>query len=117
MNIHRKDGSVLATDYREWLLESLKDPKEAAAYLEAAWEDGDNGVLCAAMKDVTEANGGVSRLAKRLGFSRSGLYKIFSGQGNPELGSLVKILAALKLKISIQPAGSSPRRSIKKRAV
>ena len=41
--------------YRSYLLESLADPAEAAAYLNAAFEDGDRELIIKALKDVTEA--------------------------------------------------------------
>ena len=49
--------------YREALLERLKDPCEAVAYLDAALEDGYMAVLLLAMKDVTDAHGGVAKEA------------------------------------------------------
>ena len=51
------------TSYEEELLEDLKDPAEAQAYLEAAFEsyekDGDTEALLLAMRDVAEARGGI----------------------------------------------------------
>lgn len=50
------------TSYEEELIEDLKDPEEAQAYLEAAFgayeKDGDTGTLLLAMRDVAEAQGG-----------------------------------------------------------
>jgi hypothetical protein len=43
--------------YRPWLLQHLKDPTEAAAYLTAAFEEGDSAVLLLALQDVAEALG------------------------------------------------------------
>ncbi len=96
---------VRSGDYNEWLLESLKDPKEAAAYLEAIWEDGDYRIFCKALRKVAQAQGGISRLSREVGCSRAGLYKVFSGKGNPELKSLDKILTSfgLKLSVKVQP--------------
>jgi DNA-binding phage protein len=42
-------------NYQEWLLEKLKDRKEAVAYLNAALEDEDSRVFLVALKDVAEA--------------------------------------------------------------
>jgi hypothetical protein len=41
--------------YEDWLVESLKDRKEAAAYLEAAIEDGDEAVLKLALRHIALA--------------------------------------------------------------
>lgn len=44
----------LGLSYEKWLIERLKDPREAAAYLEAALEDGDQGVLMLALRQVSQ---------------------------------------------------------------
>ncbi|HUL00965.1 MAG TPA: hypothetical protein VLX29_08930 [Nitrospirota bacterium] len=46
------------TTYQEDLIEALKDPREAAAYLSAAIEEGGPEVYRLALRNVTEANGG-----------------------------------------------------------
>ena len=46
----------ITVSYHEGLLESLKDPEEAIAYLNAALEDGDQEVILLAWRDVLEAN-------------------------------------------------------------
>ncbi len=49
---------VKAKNYKEHLLEQLKDPKEAAAYLNAALKDGDHHIFLLALRDVAEGKGG-----------------------------------------------------------
>ena len=95
-----------AVDYNEWLIETLKDPAEAAAFLEAVWEDGDYRIFCKALRKVAQARGGITSLARKVNCSRAGLYKLFSGKGNPELKSLDKILASFGLKLSVKPRKS-----------
>ncbi|MGP1677512.1 MAG: helix-turn-helix domain-containing transcriptional regulator [Burkholderiales bacterium] len=56
--------------YEDWLTESLKDRKEAAAYLEAAIEDGDQAVLMLALRHVAKAQGGVAEIARRAKLTR-----------------------------------------------
>ncbi len=53
------------TSYQEDLIEALKGPREAAAYLDAAIEDGDKEVLLLAMRNVDRAHGGMSTIAKK----------------------------------------------------
>ncbi len=59
------------SSFDEFLIEQLKDPEEARAYLEVALEDyeqdADVNELLAAIKDVSEAQGGIEKIAK-LGF-------------------------------------------------
>ena len=44
-------------DYKDLLIEDLQDPKEAAAYLNAAMEEGEIEMLVLALQDVAEAQG------------------------------------------------------------
>lgn len=41
--------------YHSYLIESLKDPAEAAAYLDAVFEDGELEPMLLALKNVAEA--------------------------------------------------------------
>lgn len=89
--------------YKDSLLKSLKNADEAAAYLDAALEDGDKDVFLVALRDVAEARlGGVAALAEKAGLNRETLYRTLSQKGNPELGSLEAILQALGLRLSIE---------------
>ena len=45
----------LTKDHQKSLLETLKDSKEAAAYLNAALEEGDNELFLLALKNVVKA--------------------------------------------------------------
>ena len=47
--------SKLTKSYRESLLQDLQDPKEAAAYLTAALDEGDSAVFLLALRDVADA--------------------------------------------------------------
>jgi len=92
-----------SASYQEWLIESLKDPKEAAAYLEAAIEDGDQAGLMRALRNVAEALGGIAQVAKAANLNRETLYRTLSEGGNPELRSLTAILGAAGLRLSVKP--------------
>jgi len=88
-------------NYKDDLIERLKDPDYAAAYLAQVLEDGDNGAFLIALKDVVEAGGGVGALAGRLDIKRPSLYKILSKRGNPTLATLRDILKPLGLRVSV----------------
>lgn len=93
-----------AVDYRERLMARLKDPEEAAAYVNAAFEEQDMPeVLLIALRDVAEANG-IAKIARKAGINRVSIYKALSRKGNPELDTLQKILNAVGLKVSIRAA-------------
>src|ERR1035438_2677531 len=87
-------------NYREDLLERLKDADYAAEYLAQVLAEKDRAAFLVALKDVVEATGGMSVMAKRVGPKRPSLYKIFSRKGNPTLESLQAILEALGLRVT-----------------
>jgi probable addiction module antidote protein len=89
--------------HEAWLIEHLKDPAEAALYLEAAIEDGDQGVLMLALRHVAQAHGGIAEVARRSNLTREATHRMLSKKGNPELRSLTAVLAATGLRLSVQP--------------
>ncbi len=46
--------------YKDYLVEELKNPDEAAAYLNACLNDEDPHVFLLALKGIENANGGIS---------------------------------------------------------
>ena len=79
----------------------LKTQKDIVAYLNAALEDGDTAVLLEALRNVAQAKGGVGALAKAAGVSRESLYRTLSRRGNPKIETLMELLRALDLKLTI----------------
>jgi probable addiction module antidote protein len=88
--------------YKKSLVERLKNPKEAAAYLNASLEDEDLRVFLVALRDVTEAHGGISSLAKETDLNRESLYRTLSLQGNPTIINLFLMLDALGLELNVK---------------
>jgi probable addiction module antidote protein len=93
--------------YKEHLVKSLQDPKEAAAYLDACLEDGNLHIFLLALKDVAEARGGMTGLAKKSALNRQSLYRSLSRTGNPKLVNVCTILASLGLEFHITPAAQN----------
>ena len=92
-----------SVDYRETLIESLKDPAEAIAYLRAALEDDDMPeVFLLALRNVAEARG-MQWLAREAHLNRESLYRMLSEKGNPEMRSLCALLNALGLRLALEP--------------
>ena len=91
--------------YEDSLIESLKDPVEAAVYLSVYLEDDSphaEETFLLALQDVAKAYG-ISEVAKKAKVGRESLYKIFSGSVNPKLKTLKKLLDTVGLKITIEP--------------
>ena len=96
-------GYTLSMSYHDELIESLRDPVERAAYINAALEDGDRRILLKALRNVAEANGGMGRLASRAKLSRESLYRMLSESGNPELASIERVFRSLGLALRVVP--------------
>ncbi len=86
--------------YRETLLEDLRDPSEAAAYLNAALDDSDEMFLVA-LRDVADAQQ-LSKVAEAAGIARESIYRMLAENGNPTYSSLQGILRAIGLKLAIE---------------
>ena len=91
-----------ATSYQKDLIEALKEPCEAAAYLNAAIEEGDREVFLLALRNVAEANGGMGVVAAKANLSRESLYRMLSKKGNPEIKSLYSLLHSMGLRLAIE---------------
>jgi probable addiction module antidote protein len=85
--------------------EHLESEEDMAAYLEAALEDGDPALVAAALGDIARAKG-MSQVARQTGLGRESLYKALSPAGNPEFATIMKVIAALGLKLHASPAGA-----------
>jgi len=95
---YRKFNDVLVDDLRS-------DPEYAQAYLQVAFEefgqDGDTEHLMVALRNVTEAQGGVSALAERVRMDKASLYKALSENSNPRLSTVYAILRGLGYQLAL----------------
>jgi probable addiction module antidote protein len=80
--------------------EHLRTPEEMAAYLEACLEEanGDAAFIAKALGDIARAKG-MSQVARDAGVSRESLYKALSGERTPGFDTILKVMAALGLKL------------------
>ncbi|MBU4557340.1 MAG: putative addiction module antidote protein [Actinobacteria bacterium] len=76
----------------------LKSEDDMVAYLEAALEEDDPRVVAAALGDIARAKG-MSQVARDAGLGRESLYKALSPGGNPEFGTVMKVVRALGLSL------------------
>ena len=81
----------------------LASVEDAAAYLEAAVDEGgDDPAFIAAALGTVARSGNVSELARRVGMSREGLYKALSAEGNPSFVTIMKVTRAMGLRIHFE---------------
>jgi probable addiction module antidote protein len=85
--------------------ELADDPEFAAEYLKAALEDTDEPkVLLIALRQLAEAKGGMAKVAKAAGIERESLYRALSTRGNPRLSTLIAIIRAMGLSLTVKAA-------------
>ena len=94
----------MALDTSLWdSAELLQSPAKMAAYIEAAFEDGDPAVITHALGVVARAKG-MSEVARESGLSREALYKALLADGDPKLSTFFGVLKALGMKVTARAA-------------
>lgn len=92
-----------AKDYHRDLIEDLKDPVEASAYLNAALEAGEREAFLLALKNVLEARGGMTQIARQAKINRVSLYKMLSANGNPAFENILRLLQTAGIRLQLTP--------------
>jgi probable addiction module antidote protein len=90
--------------HNEAVIRHLREDSEfAAEYLKAAIEDTEEPkVLLLALRRLAEARGGLTKVAKAAGIERESLYRALSARGNPRLDTLVGIMKAVGLRLTVE---------------
>jgi len=85
--------------------EYLKTEEDMAFYLDACMDEdpGDGSLIRSALGTIARARG-MSQLARDTGISREGLYRALSPDGNPEFGTVMKVIRALGVKLHAEIA-------------
>ncbi len=92
-----RDGS-----FDDYMVESMKDPAQAAAYIAAVISLEDPAALLVALRHVAKAHG-MAEVARRADVGDKTLFKALSATGNPTLATVHKVLAAVGLRLSVEP--------------
>jgi probable addiction module antidote protein len=80
---------------------------DIATYMDAAVEEaGEDAAFVVHALGVVARARNMSELARQTGMSREGLYKAFSGQGNPSFATVMKVARALGVRLSAQPVAA-----------
>lgn len=78
----------------------LETAEDVAAYLEAVFEDGDPELITHALGVVARAKG-MTEVARKTGLGRQNLYKALSADGRPEFATVLSVVRALGMKMTI----------------
>ncbi|MEQ1712508.1 MAG: addiction module antidote protein [Hyphomicrobium sp.] len=93
----------IATHTRPFDVAEYLDNNEAiAAYLDEAMAKGDAAYIVKALGTVARARG-MTQIAKDAQMSRESLYKSLGGDGNPEFATVLRVMSALGMRLSVEP--------------
>jgi len=87
--------------YHVSLIQALKDPREAAEYLNTVLGEGNEGMFLTALRKVAEAHGGIAKISRDIRRHKGNLYKMLSKHGNPEIHTLAHLLDRLGLRLAV----------------
>ncbi len=87
--------------YHSYLIESLKDPAEAAAYLDAVLEDGELEAILLALKNVAEARRDLVSTSDSLTAHWETCYQLLSRGEVPGILLVSSLLHDLGLKLAV----------------
>ena len=90
-------------NHDEAMAEEFKqNPAYALELLNSILEEGEQGELLIALRQMAKAFGGVQSIAEKANLNSTQLYRTLSEQGNPELRSLSAILKAMGLRLAVE---------------
>jgi probable addiction module antidote protein len=84
------------------IADHLGDAEAIQAFLADALETGDAGYIAHALGQIARARG-MADIARRAGVSRETLYRTLGPEGNPRLDTLLQLLQAMDLRLTLTP--------------
>src|SRR5664279_3288506 len=94
----RKPPEALAFDKKH-----RDDPRAIAKYQNGALSTGDPVLITKAIGDMVRAQG-VAKFAQKAGMRRDNLYRTFNGELTPPFATVLKVLIALDMQLSVKPS-------------
>ncbi|MBO1347646.1 MAG: transcriptional regulator [Hormoscilla sp. GUM202] len=89
--------------YQDYLIESLKNPEDAAAYIEAILEaeDPEPQLLSSALQDVVDARAKMNQMSSSVKQHHDRLDKLLTESGCAEIYSFVEFLDLLGFQVAV----------------
>jgi len=84
----------------------IRTPEDVVELLNDALESGESGYISVVLGVIARSEG-MTKIAGKTGVNRQALYTALSEKGNPTLETLLKVLAALGLRLKCE---ASPER-------
>ena len=92
----------MALKTTKWdLADYILTPEDVIEHVRLAFEDGDPAFIARILGDVARSKG-ATEIARRSGVSRETIYKSLTKDGDPRLSTLVGVLRALGLDLSVK---------------
>ena len=82
------------------VVDFLDSDEALVEYLNVALEENDPEYFAKALGNVARAKG-MSSVSEATGLGRQSLYRALSGDGNPRIDTLFRVLEALAIKLAI----------------
>ena len=82
------------------VVDFLDSDEALVEYLNVALEENDPKYFAKALGNVARAKG-MSSVSEATGLGRQSLYRALSGDGNPRIDTLFRVLDALEVKLAI----------------
>lgn len=81
----------------------IREPEDVIEFLNDAFDSGHAPYIAAVLGDVARSQG-MTKLAAKTGVNRQALYTALSENGNPTLETLLKVLAAMGVRLRCETA-------------
>ena len=94
--------------YHSYLIKSLKDREEAAAYLDAVFEDGSPEEVALALKNVAEARRQLVDDSQQSNADWDKCYRLLEQSQVPALPTLLTLFSELGLKLTVTVKQEQP---------
>ncbi|OGI04931.1 MAG: hypothetical protein A2Y25_00715 [Candidatus Melainabacteria bacterium GWF2_37_15] len=98
--------------FDDFLVERLKDKKEAKAFLDAILEeyqqDNNFEAFANALELLIRAQGNISEFTKKANIDRSHIYKIMKNETQPQFLTVSKILNSLGFQLTVKKIKHKP---------
>lgn len=78
----------------------INSREDVIAYLNAVLDEGDPSALPEALGTIARSQG-MTAISRQTGLKREGLYRSLATGGNPSFATVVKVLEALGMRLSI----------------
>ena len=103
--MEKGESKMSTRNHDDAMVEAYRnDPELARQVINSILEDGDQGELLIALRQMAKAFGGIQSVAEQAQLNPTQLYRTLSAEGNPALSSFSAILKAMGMRLSVQAA-------------